>query len=383
MAENYLRNEGNDNIFLQNINNCNINIYEFSKIKEVLENANKDVLQKIINEINAFSQEIKDNNEIAFEELKKILEPRISILNSKNVSADSEFKDIHGDITFGDNNYSYKGHTINIHGGISVEELKKLIKDDEFRERYTNFSFEENDIFKKFLYLDREITDDLITAFEGKIRLFYFQTCNSSQPDWLFHRFVIQLIGELQCASNDFQWHDLKFGKTSSMIAIKRKIREKLHLPKEAIINSPSDILAHFNPKSTHLFHFGIDFDLQTDELNKLIDDFFLFWDIKSIEKQNFVVFLTVKIREKSKASFFMKLFGNKKINNPKAMENETIFFRNCLPLIKQTDIDRFSEDYLKNIKPKVTITKEQEINDMWTALVPEIYHSTIKTRIK
>jgi hypothetical protein len=382
MAENYLRNEGNDNIFLQNINGCNIHINERTEIEKVLEDASKDVLRKIVKEIDAFSKEIKESNDAAFTEIKRMVEAKIHVSHSKNVSADSNFENIEGDITFGDNNYSYKGHTINIHGGISVEQLKQLIKDEEFKKHYTDFSIKEGSVYKKFLYLDREITDDLISGFVGKKRFFYFQTFNSSQPDWLFDRFVVQLNEELGDRF-DFQPYLIELRKTLSFDAVKRKTQAQLNLDKT--IDNPQDILSNpkFNEKSIHLFHFSIDVDLQSEELNTLIDNFFDFWFKDEIKEVNYVVFLTIKIREKNNVPFFMKLFGSKKLNNPKATTNKAIFFRDFLPLITQNDINRFFEYNLQNINPKVTVTQEQEIQDMWTALVPEIYHSTTKTQTK
>ncbi len=375
-GNNYLKNDGNGNIILQNVTGRDINLSVNPDIDNFLETAKEELLSEIKKELDSRFSELIEVNQIAIDLFKQKLDNRISVTNSKNTNT-GNIDNIDGNVTFGDNNKSttYKGdhYEIKVTDGLEAKELIELIEKKEYSNYYGNYSVENNPVYKYFLNLDREdIVNQLINKFEDGQVYFSIKAFNKHQSDWLFDKFVLKL--KEYFPEKVFESHSLTFRNVFDIRTFKRELKKKLNIEGEI---TATKICNSLDKNTSNLFQIVFDIDTENDKFKKFENEFFNFWQNKEtgITVDNLSIFQSVKFRNKPVELpwIFTRIFLKKK----KQLKN--VFVNTNLPMIIQNDIDYFCENTLKNITVKIETKEKTEIQYLWYPLVPEIYFNLIK----
>jgi hypothetical protein len=209
---------------------------------------------------------------------------------------------------------------------------------------------------------------------EKGCRFFYWRTDNRHQPDWLFDRVRAELN---KTEAANYQSHKIDLLENVSFKSAMREIKNRFNLdsPPQNAAQLLKALDGQGTQSATHLVLFLIDVTEGTTQHSKLEEfekDFFDFWG-SAPSDTNFKVFLAVKLRQSN--TLMARLKRMVKFEKPHWSEN--VNFIKQLAFISKHDIDRFFEYSLRANNVKVKIKKPLYISDVWSELVPEIYHQT------
>jgi len=241
--------------------------------------------------------------------------------------------------------------------------------------RYNDKQKLDNQIFRKFIFLNREehVADLKMFCYGVKDKskeaeVYQVRSDNCHRADWLFHRLYLEIIKD---ENHDFEYHDsvlirsnLNFGEFVN--DVKRKYKQK----RQQSGTANEHILAHLPPEKVHLVPFVIDAQKEDKHLDKFIVDFYDFWKNKTLNI-NCLILLAVNIRENKPS--LLERFIKKHV--PSIEPNIS-----KLRHIRKGDIQSLFQyelecgHFIKRVKKE-----EASINDLWEHLCPLIHKALMQ----
>jgi len=238
--------------------------------------------------------------------------------------------------------------------------------------QYFMESIDENPIFKKFIFLNRQDEFSDLRHFCKRVKdsssttkVYQVRAKNCHRADWLFDRLRVHLETE----KDSYFHNNMRIHRNLNFRDFIADLKARNN---GIIIRSNEHILSQLPSEKFHLLPFVIDAEEENKRLDEFIQGFYDFWENTPLCVDNYVVLLAVNIRNR-KFSLWRKLTGNKSAlhRKPDIME---------LSPISKDDVKTLFEDELKCGHLIHDVKKEKaSIEDFWRHLHPLIYKITMK----